>query len=78
MDTKILKLQHAGFSALEKAKKLLPKDVDAPPQALRCEYPLLTTLNVFAIRLFEHRCFVNLTSAQVRRCSHHLCFGARY
>ena len=40
MDTKILALQQAGVSAVENAKKLLPKDVDVQPQALRCEYPL--------------------------------------
>ena len=78
MDAKILKLQEAGFAALEKAKKLLPKDVDAPPQALRCEYPLLAMLFVFVIRLLKDNYLIDFISPQVPRCSHPLCFGARH
>ena len=75
MDNKILALQQAGFAALEKAKKLLPKDVDAPPQALRCKYPLFAMLFVVVILLSKHYSFINYISVQVPRCSHHLRFG---
>ena len=71
----MLTLQQAGFSVLEEAKKLLPKDVAVPPEALRCEYPLHTSLNAFAMCLFGHACFLllcSLTSAQVPWCSYQL------
>ena len=39
MDIKIQALQRAEGTAVEKARKLLPRDADALPEALRCEYP---------------------------------------
>ena len=52
MDAKILTLQNVGFSAVDKARKLLSKAIDVPPQALRCEYPMhvfICVCDVFAL-----------------------------
>ena len=38
MDIKIQALQRAAEVALEKAQKILPRDAELPPQALRCQY----------------------------------------
>ena len=38
MDIKIQALQRAEEVALEKAQKILPRDAELPPQALRCQY----------------------------------------
>ena len=38
MDNKIQVLQRAEGGAVEKAKKVLPKSMDMPPEALRCKY----------------------------------------
>ena len=55
MDTKIIALQQVGVSAVEKARKLLPKDVDVPAQALRCEYPLLMCFVLLCIVRIVHK-----------------------
>ena len=68
MDTKIFALQQVGVSAIEKAKKLLPKDVDVPPQALRCEYPLHVYVVPLQIVRIIHKfvfCMLWFVSAQV-------------
>ena len=39
MDTKIVELQRAEKTALEKATKFLPRFACVPPGSLRCEYP---------------------------------------
>ena len=38
MATKIQTLQLAELAALEKLKKVVPKDVDVPPEGARCKH----------------------------------------
>ena len=68
MDTKIVELQRAEKTALEKATRCLPRCTGVPPGSLRCEYRtcfallgialLCSTLLCFALLCFALHCFV--------------------
>ena len=57
MAIKIQALQREEEAALEKAKKILPRDADLPPQALRCECRWLVLLGgIVFVFLFVYVC----------------------
>ena len=56
MAIKIQALQRAEEAALEKAKKILPRDADLPPQALRCECRWLVLLGGLCLCFFLFMC----------------------
>ena len=56
MAIKIQALQREEEAALEKAKKILPRDADLPPQALRCECRWLVLLGGLCLCFFLFMC----------------------